>query len=329
VKKIIFLLLAPVCLLMVLSPKLSPARTYYVNASQGSDTNPGFSPNAAWKTPDRVNLAFETRTVQAGDTVAFKRGNTFTGALRIAGSGQAGKPVVIDEYGEGAVPVIDAVSHQYGVSVSGSGNVAQYAVEKINHLGGKAVTLNDSNGYIVDDDGITPEKLEYVFELKNVKRGRIKEYADKFKSAKYHEGAGVWTVPVDVALPCATQNELNGDDAKMLLKNGCICVAEGANMPSTPDAVNQFVNAKIFYGPGKAANAGGVSTSGLEMSQNSLRLSWSREEVDQRLHGIMKAIHAACRNTATAYGQPTNYVLGANIAGFMKVADSMLDQGVV
>jgi glutamate dehydrogenase (NADP+) len=262
--------------------------------------------------------------------------NIFEGVLTGKGLNWGGSLIRPEATGYGTVYFAEEMLNTRGdsirgkrVSVSGSGNVAQYAVEKINHLGGKAVTLNDSNGYIVDDDGITPEKLEYVFELKNVKRGRIKEYADKFKSAKYHEGAGVWTVPVDVALPCATQNELNGDDAKMLLKNGCICVAEGANMPSTPDAVNQFVNAKIFYGPGKAANAGGVSTSGLEMSQNSLRLSWSREEVDQRLHGIMKAIHAACRNTATAYGQPTNYVLGANIAGFMKVADSMLDQGVV
>ncbi len=215
------------------------------------------------------------------------------------------------------------------VAVSGSGNVAQYAVEKVNHLGGKAITLSDSNGYIVDEDGITPEKLEFVMELKNVKRGRIKEYADKYKSAKFCDGLGLWNVPCDVALPCATQNEVNGNDAKTLLNNGCVCVAEGANMPSTPDAVDQFVAARIMYGPGKAANAGGVATSGLEMSQNSLRLSWSREEVDQRLHNIMKSIHSACRNTATAYGQPTNYVLGANIAGFLKVANSMMDQGIV
>jgi glutamate dehydrogenase (NADP+) len=215
------------------------------------------------------------------------------------------------------------------VAVSGSGNVAQYAVEKVNQFGGKVVTLSDSNGFIVDEDGISPEKLEFVMELKNVKRGRIKEYADKFKSAKYHEGVGLWNVTCEVALPCATQNELSGEDAKTLLKNGCVCVAEGANMPSTPDAVDQFVAARIMYGPGKAANAGGVATSGLEMSQNSLRLSWSREEVDQRLHNIMKSIHGACRNTATAYGQPTNYVLGANIAGFLKVANSMMDQGIV
>ena len=215
------------------------------------------------------------------------------------------------------------------VSISGSGNVAQYAVEKVIELGGKVVTLSDSAGYIVDEAGIDTEKLKFVFELKNVRRGRIKEYAQKFPSAKYHEGVGVWNVPVDVALPCATQNEVNGKDAEMLLKNGCKCVAEGANMPSTPDAVNLFVKSKILYGPGKAANAGGVAVSGLEMSQNSMRLSWTREEVDKRLHGIMVSIHNACKVTSEKYGDPGNYVMGANIAGFVKVADSMLDQGVV
>lgn len=215
------------------------------------------------------------------------------------------------------------------VSISGSGNVAQYATEKVIELGGKVVTLSDSGGFIVDEAGINLEKLKFVFELKNVRRGRIKEYAQKFPSAKYHEGLGVWNVPVDVALPCATQNELDGKDAETLLKNGCICVAEGANMPSTPDAVDLFVQSKILYGPGKAANAGGVATSGLEMSQNSMRLSWTREEVDKRLHGIMVSIHAACKETSEKYGDPGNYVMGANIAGFVKVADSMLDQGVV
>jgi len=215
------------------------------------------------------------------------------------------------------------------VSISGSGNVAQFATEKVNQLGGKVVTLSDSSGYIVDEEGISSEKLDFVFELKNVKRGRIKEYADKFKSAKYFEGTGVWNVPVDVALPCATQNELNGKDAEALLKNGCKCVAEGANMPSTPEAVDKFIQAKILYGPGKAANAGGVAVSGLEMSQNSMRLSWTREEVDNRLHDIMKSIHSACKNTSEEYDHPGNYVVGANIAGFVKVADSMLDQGVV
>ena len=214
------------------------------------------------------------------------------------------------------------------VSVSGSGNVAQYAVEKVNQLGGKVITLSDSAGYIVDKDGISGEKWDFVMELKNVKRGRIKEYAEKF-GCEYHEGTGVWNVPVDVALPCATQNELNGNDAKTLLKNGCKCVSEGANMPSTPDAVKVFVDNKILYGPGKAANAGGVATSGLEMSQNSQRLAWTREEVDEKLHGIMRSIHKACVETAEEYGTPGNYVNGANIAGFVKVANSMLDQGLV
>jgi glutamate dehydrogenase (NADP+) len=215
------------------------------------------------------------------------------------------------------------------VAVSGSGNVAQFATQKATEFGGKVVTLSDSNGFIVDEEGISPEKLDYVFELKNKRRGRIKEYADVFPAAKYHEGVGVWNVPVDVALPCATQNELDGEDAEALLKNGCICVAEGANMPSTPAAIDHFLATGMLYGPGKAANAGGVAVSGLEMSQNSMRLSWTREEVDKRLHDIMIAIHDACTQTAEKYGVPGNYMLGANISGFIKVADSMLDQGVV
>ena len=215
------------------------------------------------------------------------------------------------------------------VSVSGSGNVAQFATQKATELGGKVVTLSDSGGYIVDEEGISAEKLEYVFELKNERRGRIKEYAEEYPSAKYYEGTGVWNVPVDIALPCATENELNGDEADTLLRNGCFCVAEGANMPSTPEAVDKFLAAKIHYGPGKAANAGGVAVSGLEMSQNSMRLSWTREEVDERLHNIMVSIHETCRQTAAIYGEPENYVLGANIGGFLKIADSMLDQGVV
>jgi len=214
------------------------------------------------------------------------------------------------------------------VAVSGSGNVAQYAAEKVNQLGGKVITLSDSAGYIVDNDGVSGDKWEFVMELKNVKRGRIKEYAKKF-GCEYHEGRGVWNVPVDVALPCATQNELDGDDAKTLVKNGCSCVSEGANMPSTPEAVNVFIQKKILYGPGKAANAGGVAVSGLEMSQNSLRLSWTREEVDERLQGIMRSIHKASVETAEEYGTHGNYVNGANIAGFLKVADTMLDQGLV
>jgi glutamate dehydrogenase/leucine dehydrogenase len=214
------------------------------------------------------------------------------------------------------------------VTVSGSGNVAQYAVEKVNQLGGKCVTLSDSNGTIHDPNGIDAEKLAYVMNLKNVKRGRITEYAQKY-NCEFLEGKRPWGVKCDIALPCATQNEVSGAEAETLVKNGCICVAEGANMPSEPDAINSYLKHKILYGPGKAANAGGVATSGLEMSQNSMRLNWSREEVDQKLHGIMKSIHASC----VKYGkQPDgfiNYVAGANIAGFIKVADAMLDQGVV
>jgi glutamate dehydrogenase (NADP+) len=214
------------------------------------------------------------------------------------------------------------------VTVSGSGNVAQYAIEKVNQLGGKCVTMSDSSGYIVDMDGIKGEKWNYLMELKNVRRGRIKEYADKY-NCEYHEGRGVWSVPCDVALPCATENELNGNDAKILLENRCTVVAEGANMPSTPDAVKVFVDAGIFYGPGKAANAGGVATSGLEMSQNSMRMSWSREEVDNHLKRIMKDIHDAAAYAAEKYSRKGNYVDGANIAGFMKVADAMMAMGVV
>jgi glutamate dehydrogenase (NADP+) len=215
------------------------------------------------------------------------------------------------------------------VAVSGSGNVAQYATEKVNELGGKVVTLSDSSGYIVDEDGISGEKWDYVMELKNIRRGRIKEYAEKFRGVKYIEGSGVWNVKVDVALPCATQNELNEDDAQTLVKNGCLCVAEGANMPCTPEAAEVFIEHKILFGPGKAANAGGVAVSGLEMSQNSMRISWTREEVDNRLHGIMRSIHNACTEAANKYGTPGNYVNGANIAGFIKVANAMMDQGVV
>lgn len=217
--------------------------------------------------------------------------------------------------------------------VSGSGNVAQYAAEKLLQLGAKVVTLSDSNGYIYDEEGITQEKLDWVKELKCVKRGRISEYADKYKSAKYFEGKKVWEVKCDCAFPCATQNELLGDDAKTLIANGCTLVAEGANMPSNLDAIAAFQAAKIMYAPGKASNAGGVATSGLEMSQNSERLSWSREEVDEKLKGIMVNIHDNCLNTAKRFGQVdgewVNYVAGANIAGLVKVADAMIAQGLV
>jgi glutamate dehydrogenase (NADP+) len=214
------------------------------------------------------------------------------------------------------------------VAVSGSGNVSQYAVQKVNELGGKVVTLSDSDGTIVDPAGIKGEKWDFLMHLKNVKRGRIKEYGDKFK-CEFHQGKKPWFVPCNVALPCATQNEIDGNDAATLVKNGCTCVSEGANMPSTPEAVEVFLKNKVLYGPGKAANAGGVATSGLEMSQNSLRLSWTRQEVDERLHGIMRSIHHACRQTAEEYGDADNYVLGANIAGFVKVANTMIDQGLV
>ncbi len=220
------------------------------------------------------------------------------------------------------------------VAISGSGNVAQYAVEKVNQLGGRVITLCDSSATIVDEKGIDAKKCDYVIELKNIKRGRIKEYADKYKSACF-EGCSVWDVvrdqgiKVDIALPCATQNEIDASHAAALVKNGCYCVAEGANMPSTPDAVKVFQENNILYGPGKAANAGGVATSGLEMSQNSLKLSWTREEVDNRLLIIMKSIHKACVETAEAYGRKGDYVMGANIAGFTKVARAMLAYGVV
>ncbi len=219
--------------------------------------------------------------------------------------------------------------------VSGSGNVAQFATQKVIQLGGKVVTMSDSSGYIYDEEGLTNEKLAFVMNLKNVKRGRIKEYTDKYPKAKFVpvdpklDYNPLWNHKADVALPAATQNEVNGKDAQHLVKNGCHCVSEGSNMPSTPEAVEVFVNEKILYGPGKAANAGGVATSGLEMSQNSQRLSWTREEVDNRLHGIMKSIHKACVETAEKYGTPGNYVNGANIAGFLKVADAMMDQGLV
>jgi glutamate dehydrogenase (NADP+) len=215
------------------------------------------------------------------------------------------------------------------VAVSGSGNVAQYACEKATQLGAKVVTLSDSEGYIYDADGINAEKLAFVMELKNVKRGRISEYCNVYSSAKFIAGKRPWEVKVDIALPCATQNELNGDEAKVLVSNGVICVAEGANMPSTPEAITAFQDAKVLFSPGKASNAGGVATSGLEMSQNSLRLSWPAEEVDQRLHGIMVSIHEACVKYGKDETGYVDYVKGANIAGFVKVADSMIDQGLV
>jgi glutamate dehydrogenase (NADP+) len=212
--------------------------------------------------------------------------------------------------------------------ISGSGNVAQYTVEKLNNLGAKVVSLSDSSGSIYDKDGITAEKLQWVMKLKNIRRGRIREYADEFH-CEYREGQRPWGIPCDCAFPCATQNEIDVDDASLLLKNGCTLVCEGANMPCTPEAVELFLEKKILYGPGKAANAGGVATSGLEMCQNAMRMSWTREEVDSQLNAIMVSIHDACFRTAEEYGEGGNYVMGANIAGFIKVADAMLDQGLV
>jgi len=262
--------------------------------------------------------------------------NRFEGILTGKGLNWGGSLIRPEATGYGAVYFAEEMLKTQNksfdglkVTISGSGNVAQYATEKVNELGGKVITLSDSSGFIVDKEGITGEKWDYVMDLKNVRRGRIKEYADKFSGVEYHEGFGIWNVECDVALPCATQNELNGEDAKTLIKNGCICVSEGANMPSTADAVDLFIEEKTLYGPGKAANAGGVATSGLEMSQNSQRLNWSRKEVDEKLHNIMIAIHENCVSTAKEYNAEGNYVIGANIAGFTKVANAMIDQGLI
>jgi glutamate dehydrogenase (NADP+) len=262
--------------------------------------------------------------------------NEFTGVLTGKKLGWGGSLIRPEATGYGSVYFGKEMLKTRGESyegkvcaVSGSGNVAQYTTEKLNQLGAKVVTLSDSSGAIHDPAGIDAEKLAWVMELKNVRRGRIKEYAEHFKGVEYHEGARPWGVKCDCAFPSATQNEISAEEAATLVKNGCVVVSEGANMPTEPDGVEHFLEKKILYGPGKAANAGGVATSGLEMSQNSMRLSWSREEVDEKLHNIMVNIHENCRSTAEEYGQPGNYVLGANIAGFVKVADAMMDQGVV
>ncbi|WP_431124983.1 NADP-specific glutamate dehydrogenase [Flagellimonas flava] len=262
--------------------------------------------------------------------------NEFTGVLTGKGRSWGGSLIRPEATGYGTVYFADSMLKTQNQSfegkkvvISGSGNVAQFAAEKVMHLGGTVLTLSDSGGYIYDKEGIDEDKLAFVMDLKNNRRGRISEYVDKYPSAEYHKGKTPWEVSCDVALPCATQNELDGDDAATLIKNGCIAVAEGANMPSTPEAIHAFHDAKILFAPGKASNAGGVATSGLEMSQNSLRISWTREEVDERLKGIMGDIHDSCIEFGKEEDGYCNYVKGANIAGFVKVADAMLAQGVI
>ncbi len=265
-----------------------------------------------------------------------KLANEFTGILTGKGIDWGGSLIRPESTGYGVVYFTEEMFRAKGdsihgktVLVSGSGNVAQYAVENVNRLGGTVVTLSDSNGYIYDPDGIDAEKLAWVMDLKNVRRGRISEYAERF-GVEYHPDQRPWAVEgADVALPCATQNEINVDDAKRLVANGIRVVAEGANMPTEPDAIRLLMDSGVLFGPGKAANAGGVATSGLEMAQNAGFTSWTREEVDAKLLGIMTAIHRTCRETAEEYDDPDNYVVGANVAGFRKIAIAMLDQGVV
>ncbi len=262
--------------------------------------------------------------------------NEFTGVLTGKALNWGGSLIRPEATGYGAVYFAEEMLGTRGDSIegkicaiSGSGNVAQYAVEKINQLGGKCVTLSDSAGSIYDPAGIDEEKLAYVMELKNVRRGRIKEYAEKFPGVEYRAGARPWDVKCDCAFPSATQNEISKEDALKLVDNGCFLVSEGANMPTEPEAIEVFQNNAVLYGPGKAANAGGVAVSGLEMAQNSQHVSWTREEVDSRLRDIMRAVHKQAFEVADEYGRPGNYVVGANIAGFLKVADAMLDQGLV
>ena len=262
--------------------------------------------------------------------------NEFTGTLTGKGLNWGGSPLRPEATGYGTCYFAEAMLATRGdsfqgktVAISGSGNVAQYAARKALQLGAKVVTMSDSNGYIYDPDGIDEDKLKYVMDQKNIYRGRIREYVEKYPSARYFERQRPWGVKCDIAMPCATQNELDGNDAAKLLANGCICVAEGANMPSTPEAITIFQKAKILYSPGKASNAGGVATSGLEMTQNSIRLKWTPEEVDRHLHMIMADIHEACRKYGTEEDGYVNYVKGANIAAFIKVADAMMAQGLV
>ena len=262
--------------------------------------------------------------------------NEFTGTLTGKGANWGGSPLRPEATGYGATYFAQEMLGTIGdsiegktVTISGSGNVAQYAVEKVTQLGGKVVTLSDSNGFIHDPEGINAEKLEYVMELKNIFRGRIREYANEFKGATYYENQRPWSVPCQIAMPCATQNEINESDARTLVANGCKCITEGANMPSTPEAIHVFQSNKLLYAPGKAAKAGGVATSGLEMTQNSMRLTWTREEVDARLHTIMKNIHQTCLQYGKESDGYINYVKGANIGGFLKVANSMISHGII
>jgi glutamate dehydrogenase (NADP+) len=265
-----------------------------------------------------------------------KLNNTFTGVLTGKGASWGGSLIRPEATGYGTVYFAQNMLMRKEdsfegkkVVISGSGNVAQYAAEKAIELGATVLTLSDSGGYILDEEGINTEKLKHVMYIKNDKRGRISEYVEKYPNAKFIEGERPWSVKCDTALPCATQNELNGDEAKALITNGCMCVSEGANMPSTPEAIHEFQKAKILFAPGKASNAGGVATSGLEMSQNSLRLSWSRKEVDDKLKDIMEDIHDSCVKYGENKDGTIDYIKGANIAGFVKVADAMLAQGVV
>ena len=262
--------------------------------------------------------------------------NEFTGVLTGKGLSWGGSLIRPEATGYGTVYFAQSMLKTRNeniagkaVVISGSGNVAQYAAEKVLQLGGKVLTLSDSGGYVYDKEGIDKEKLAFVMDLKNNRRGRISEYVDQYPGATYHKGQKPWGVKCDVALPCATQNELDGEEAKSLIEGGCICVAEGANMPSTPEAIHAFHEAEILFAPGKASNAGGVATSGLEMSQNSLRISWTRDEVDERLKDIMEKIHNSCLEYGMEENGYCNYVKGANIAGFVKVADAMLAQGVI
>ena len=265
-----------------------------------------------------------------------KMANEFTGVLTGKGVTWGGSLIRPEATGYGAVYFAqDMLALQQkelkgmNVVISGAGNVAQYAAEKIIDFGGKVLTMSDSSGYIFDAEGIDKRKLNFIMKLKNVKRGRINEYVKKYPKSKFYKAETPWSVPCEIALPCATQNELNLNDAKTLVKNGCICVSEGANMPSTNKAIEFFLKSKILYAPGKASNAGGVATSGLEMTQNSLRYNWSREEVDEKLREIMLNIHNSCLKHGKEKDGYINYVKGANIAGFVKVADAMLAQGVI